>query len=346
MNYCSKAITIKDIAKALNFSHSTVARALKGSYCISEETIQKVKKYAEAHNYRPNLFAQSLKNKQSRSIGVMMPTVSNDFFAEVINGIEAMAAEKNYHIIISQTMESYQNELTNLEHLLWRSVDGIMVSLSAETESLAHFENLKEKVVPIVFFDRVPENILTHKVIADNVKGSYDLTRHLIDSGFSKIAHITSSPQLSITRERLEGYHNALQESNIPLNDDYVKFCPHGGKDEVEINCVLDQLLSLPNPPDAIITASDRLTIKSFSLLKLRGIQIPEQVALAGFSNFNAPELFNPSLTTIVQPVNEMGRNATELLIQLIESKRATKEFKKIVLPTQLVIRQSTQKGK
>lgn len=340
----SGSITIKDIAKALNLSYSTVARALKDSYQISEETIQKVKAYAKEHNYRPNLFAQSLKNKQSRSIGIMIPAVSNNFFAEVINGIEDKASERNYHIIISQTQESYEKELKNLEHLMWRSVDGLLVSLSTETEDLSHFEDMIEKGVPIVFFDRIPEYIITHKVCADNYKGSYELTRHLIDSGFKNIAQVTSSPQISITKERLQGYKDALIESGFKVDANYVKYCQHGGKDTDEINEALKDLLNLKQPPDALIAASDRLTLGCFTILKSNNINIPGQIALAGFSNFNAPDLFCPSLTTVAQPAFEMGRTAMQLLLQLIESKRPIKDFEKVVLPTQLFSRASTKK--
>lgn len=340
----SDAITIKDIARALGLSHSTVARALKGSYKISEETKRVVLAYAEEHNYRPNLFAQSLKNKQSRGIGVMIPAVPNNFFAEVIDGIEAEASAQNYHIIISQTQESYEKELKNLEHLLWRSVDGLLVSLSTETKDPAHFEALKRKGIPVVFFDRVPENLDTYKVVADNYRGSYELTRHLIASGFTRIAQITSSPHISITRERQKGYEEALMENGFVVNHDYIRYCLHGGKETSEMIQALDELLHLPQPPDALITCSDRLTIGCFSLLKARGIDIPRQMALAGFSNFHAPELFCPSLTTVVQPAFDMGRTAMHLLLQLIESKRPVQPFENIVLPVQLFTRASTKK--
>lgn len=336
------SITLKDMARELGLAHSTVARALKGSYLISEKTRDRVTEFAKQHNYRPNLVAQSLKSKQSRSIGIMIPTVPNSFFAEVINGIEAMATEKNYHVIISQNEETYQKELVCLEHLLWRSVDGLIVSVSAETVDMSHFEALKGKGVPVVFFDRVPEEIHTHKVIADNYRGSYEVTRHLVASGFTRIAQITSSPHLSITKERLKGYEDALSDCGYKVQKEYVKFCLHGGKEMDEVSTAVYELLNMDTPPDALITASDRLTIGCFSILKSEGIAIPEDMALAGFSNFSAPELFSPSLTTVVQPTFEMGKTAMELLIQMIESKRPVKEFQTVILPTTLKIRAST----
>jgi DNA-binding LacI/PurR family transcriptional regulator len=222
-------ITIKDIAKALNLSYSTVSRALKGSYKISEATQQLVKEYAETHNYRPNLMAQSLKNQKSRCIGVVLCSIPNSFFAEVISGIESIAYSKDYLLIITQNLESYEREVKNLENLTWRSVDGLLISLSTETKDVSHFQKLHDQGLPMVFFDRVTDAIPTHQVITDNIGGAYKATRHLIERGYKRIATITSSPFLSITQERLEGYKKALAEDNRPVPDEYIKYCPHGG---------------------------------------------------------------------------------------------------------------------
>jgi len=339
-----ESITIKDIAKALNLSYSTVSRALKDSYKISEETRRMVQEYAEVHHYRPNLLAQSLKNQRSRSIGVVLCNIPNVFFAEVISGIESAANSRDYLVIITQSQESCKQEIKNVENLTWRSVDGLLVSLSTESEDLSHFTRLHEQGLPIVFFDRVTDQLATHRVVADNMGGAYEGTRHLIDSGYRKIAHITSSPHISITRERREGYEKALRENGIALNESYIKYCMHGGMLFEEIGTAMDELLALPDPPDALLCASDRLTMGCFSIIHKKSLKIPEQMAIAGFSNFNAPELFCPSLTTIRQPAFEIGKAATEMLIELIESKRPVTEFVKKVFPTELFIRNSTQK--
>jgi LacI family transcriptional regulator len=340
----SDSITIKDIAKALNLSYSTVSRALMDSYKISDATKKLVKEYAEKNHYRPNLVAQSLKGNKSRSIGVLLCAVPNSFYAEVINGIESVASDKDYHVIITQSHESYEREQKNLEHLVWRSVDGLLVSLSTETKDISHFQKIHDQGTPIVFFDRVTDLIKTHQVVSDNVTGTYNAICHLIECGYTKIAHITSSPNISITTERLQGYWQALSENNIPFRELYIKYCPHGGMLPAEMEKAVDELLGSPEPPDAIFTASDRITIGTLSLLHKRGIKIPEQVAIAGFSNFSAPELFNPPLTTVRQPAFEMGKTATELLLQLIESKRAVTSFEKKMLPAELFIRKSTTK--
>lgn len=338
----STAITIKDIAKALDLAPSSVARALKGSYKIGEATTKRVQAYAKAHNYRPNLMAQSLKNKQSRSVGVMLSSIPNNFYAEVINGIESVASSSNYHVMISQSHESYQKEIKGLENLKWKLVDGLLVSLSNETEDLQHFETVMQQGTPVVFFDRIPENIKTHKVVVDNESGSYQLVKHLLNEGYKRIAHITSAPQISITQTRLNGYAKALTEAGLPVDESRIKYCLHGGGSEAEVRQAVEELLQLKNPPDAITTASDRITIKVFEILKDKGLNIPAQMAIGGFSNFSAPQLFCPSLTTVVQSAFDMGRVAMELLLQLIESKRPVKTFQTIVLPTELKIRNST----
>lgn len=339
-----ESITIKDIAKALGLSIATVSRALRDSYKISPETKQKVLEYAVANNYRPNLMAQSLKSKKSRTIGLIISSVPNNFFADVISGIEFVASNKDYHVIITQSQESYEKEVKNTEHLAWKSVDGLLVSLSTETENVEHFKKLHEKGVPFIFFDRITDAIKTHTVVADNKGGARAATEHLIKSGYKRIAHITSSLNISITHERLTGYYEALQQNDIPIDEAYVKYCLHGGMNKDEIETAIDELLSLENPPDAIFTASDRLTIGSFSILKKRNIAIPGKIALAGFSNFSAPDLFDPSLTTVRQPAFEMGKAAAELLIELIEAKRPPSSFKRIELPVELEIRRSSVK--
>jgi len=337
----SEQATIKDIAKALNLSISTVSRALKGSYKISEATTAAVKEYAAQINYRPNLAAQGLKGKHSRSIGVILASVPNNFFSEVISGIESIASNSNYHIIITQSLESFEKEKENLEHLTWRSVDGLLVSVSSETKNFDHFSNVNSAGTPIVFFDRIAD-IKTHSVSCDNEDGSYKATKHLIDNGYSRIAHITSSEELSITKERRQGYIKALSENNIPVDDTLIKYCKHGGMTKEEVENAIRELLNSKKPPDAIVTASDRITLLSLTILHQLKIKIPGQMAVAGFSNFTAPEIINPSLTVIKQPAFEIGRKAAELLIKLIESKRPPAEFEKIKLPTELVIGNSS----
>jgi len=339
-----ESITIKDIAKALQLSSSTVSRALRDSYQISGETKRIVKEYAKKYNYHPNLVAQSLKSNKSKSIGLVLCSVPNSFFAEVVSGIESIAYTRGYHIIITQSHESQEREARNLEHLNWRSVDGMIVSLSTETTDMSNLQKIHDQGVPIVFFDRVSDCFKTHQVVADNIDGAYQITKHFIENGCRNIAQITSSPDLSTTKERIEGYCKALAEYNMPVNENYIKYCQHGGMIIDEIETAVQELLGLKQPPDALFTASDRITIGSFAYLHKKNIQIPEKIAIAGYCNFSSPELFNPSLTTIRQPAFEMGKAAAELLIKQIESKKPETNFEKRILPNELCIRKSSVK--
>ena len=339
-----EAITIKDIAKALGLSTSTISRALRGSHEISPETKKLVMEYAEQYNYRPNPIALSLKERRSRSIGVVVCEIANNFFSQAINGIESIAYNRGYHVIISQSHESYEREVVNVEHLSSRSVDGLLVSLSTETVNVEHFKKLHEKGLPIVFFDRVTDVIDTHKVVVDNYKGAYDAIQHLLNAGYKKIAHLASSAHLSITKERLKGYYAALNDNKISINEAYVKYCNHGGMIQLELENAVKELMQMKDRPNAIFCAGDRLTTGVMTALKKLGIRIPADLALIGFTNSTMVELIEPSLSAVKQPAFEMGQSAIELLIKLIESKRPVTEFENVVLQTEIFIRNSTPK--
>jgi LacI family transcriptional regulator len=328
------AVTIKDIAKELGISTSAVSKALKDSHEIGEKTKKRVLECAKRLNYQPNPMAQSLKQGNSKSLGIVVSTIDNHFFSQVINGIEFIAHSKGYNVFITQTHESYDLEMLNVNHLIYRSIDGLLISLSTETNNVDHLKKLHEKGLPIVFFDRVSDEIETHKVIADNFQGAYEATKALIDAGYRTIAHITSSVNVSITAERLKGY--------IKPDERYIKYCLHGGKDLDEIEKALNELLLSPNRPDAIFTASDRITTTTLLLLHKLGFKIPEDIALLGFTNTQLADVLSPSLSTVYQPGFEMGKKATEMLISLIESRRTVTEFETVVLPTQVFIRNSS----
>jgi LacI family transcriptional regulator len=339
-----RAITIKDIARALNLSSSTVSKALKGSHEISAETKAIVKDYAQQKNYVPNPIAQNLRKGRSKSISVIVPNIDNNFFSQIINGIETIAFKKDYNVIVTQTHESFDREVLNTQHHFSRSVDGLLVSLSAETENIDHFKEVQKNGLPIVFFDRAPDQIETHKVVSNNFQGAYDATKHLIEQGYKRIAHITSSNFLSITAERLAGYVKALEENDIKVDERYIKYCAHGGMISDEIYVAINELIAMKIRPDAIVTASDRLSTTTLNILSQMKIKIPEQIALAGFTNSVNADIFNPPLTTVLQPAFEMGKIATELLIQIIESKQPVTHFEKIILDTKLIVRGSSMK--
>jgi len=334
-----ESFTIKDIAKALGLSTSTVSRALRDSYEISGATKKLVMDYAKKVNYLPNPNALSLKERKSKSIGIVVSEVANHYFSQAINGIESIANSRGYTAIITQTHESYEQEKKNVQHLASRSVDGLLISLSAQTKDLAHLQDLHSRGLPIVFFDRVPDIIETHKITADNRSGAYEATVHLLRTGAKRIAHISSSAHLSISIERLAGYTDALNKNGLTTNNQYIKNCPHGGMIYDEVETAIKELMEMEDKPDAIFVAGDRLTMCCMHVLKGLNFLKPTVMKIAGFSNSDVLDLFNPSLTSVFQPAFEMGQLATEKLLELIEAKYPVTEFERKVLNTSLFIR-------
>ncbi|MBP8113876.1 MAG: LacI family DNA-binding transcriptional regulator [Chitinophagaceae bacterium] len=339
-----EAITIKDIAKALGLSTSTVSRALRDSHEISAETKKIVLEYAEKNNYKPNPIALSLKERRSRSIGVIVCEIANSYFSQVINGIESIAYDNGYNVIIAQSRESFEREMLNLQYLTSRSIDGLIISVSTESNDFSYLKELHQKKMPIVFVDRIVDEIETHKVIADNYKGAYEATLHLIECGYERIAAITTPSSLSISRERLAGYKAALTDNGIDVDVELIKYCQHGGMIFSEVQTVVDELLANKNKPDAIFAAADKLTTNCLRIFKTKKMIVPDDIGLIGFSNIDLAELLNPPMSVIRQPAFEMGEVAMKLLLQVIESKRPVTDFETKVLTTELLIRGSTKK--
>lgn len=337
-----EAVTIKDIAKALGLSTSTVSRALRDSYEISPETKKLVLEYAQKINYHPNPIALSLKERRTRSIGIIVAEIANSFFSQSINGIESIAYNNGYNVIITQSRESFEREMINLQYLTSRSIDGLIISVSTETKDFSYLKELHERGMPIVFFDRIVDEIETHKVIVDSYKGAYDATTHLINGGHRKIAAVANMAFLSIAKERLAGYRAALIDNGIAVNEDMIRYCHHGGMILSEVEDAVNELLQLPEKPDGILATSDKLTTGCLRILKAKGINVPEEIGLVGFSNTDLTELLDPPLTVIKQPAFEMGELATTLLLQLIESKRPVTSFETRTLTTELIVRGST----
>jgi len=335
-----EAITIKDIAKALNLSTSTVSRALRDSYEINVETKRLVLEYATKMDYRPNPIAQGLKENRSRAIAVIVPEIANNFFSEAITGIEDVANAMGYDVVIFQSHESYEKEVSNVRNVVARRVDGLLISISNQTKDVSHLSDLHERGFPLVFFDRVSDEIDTYKVVADNFSGAFKATDHLLSTGKKRIAHITSSAGLYITKERLSGYKAALEKHEIPFDASLVHYCVNFGY--IEMEGIIESILSVDPMPDAIFTASDRLALACFEVLSKRGIRCPEDLALIGFTNLKVAHLLSPALTTVTQPAFEIGQTAVELLIDLIEKKKRMSSTFMIKLPTELVVRASS----
>ncbi|MGB4840286.1 MAG: LacI family DNA-binding transcriptional regulator [Saprospiraceae bacterium] len=328
-------ITIKDIANALGISNSTVSRALRDSYEISEQTKAKVIEYAKSVNYHPNPIALSLRENKSYSIGIIVPEIANNYFSEVINGIDSVAYQHGYHVVIFQTHESYEREISTVSHVLSRKADGLIISLSVNTKDFSHLTDAMEDNFPIIFFDRVPPIENCFKVVSDNYQGAYNATTHLIAKGKRRIAHITSPPVLSITKERLAGYKAALIENDIEIDENLIQYCGFEPKEAFDIiNSLLED-----QKPDSIFVCSDRLAINCLEVIKNNKKLVSEDLTVLGYTNLKSANLIDPPLSTVRQPAYEMGEKAAELLIKILESKNRKVEFQTITLKNELLIR-------
>ncbi len=330
-----KPVTIKDIALALNLSPSTVSRALSDTYGISAETKKIITDYAKKVNYQTNPIALGLKNMRSYSIGIVVPELANSFFSQAIAGVESIAYENGYHTIITQTHDSSERELINVKHLAQRSVDGLLISMSSGTSDYSFLKQLHDNGLPIVFFDRIINEIETFKVTSNNFGGAFKATELLIKSGRKKIALLANAPQLSITNERLLGYKKALADYQIPFRPQLVKTCYKGGNDYQEVEDAVKEWLFMPEKPDAIFIGSDRISISCIRALKKLNFD-PQEIKIAGFSNSDIVDLLQPSISYVRQKAFEMGRTAVEMLLKLIKSKYPITEFETKILDTEL----------
>jgi LacI family transcriptional regulator len=336
-------VTIKDIARELGISPSTVSRALKDHPDISLETKKAVNALAEKLNYQPNIVALNLRQKKTNTIGVIMPELVHFFFSTVISGIESVAYEAGYNVILTQSNESVEREKSDIKALFNSRVDGMLISISRETTNYDHIESILSKGVPIVFYDRMYTNPNTSKVIVDDYVGAKEAVLHLIEQGYTKIAHLESAPGLSIAVDRKRGYYDALRENNIPIKESLIIPCPDGSLEAG--TKATRKLLSLSPPVDAIFANNDLLAMGAMIAIKEKGLKIPQDVALMGFSNWFFSQLMDPPLSSVDQPGFEMGQEAARLLIRQIEMKDK-EQFDPVpetkILKTKLIIRASS----
>ncbi len=336
--------TIKDIAKELNVSPSTVSRALKDYPGISDETKKKVKELAEKLNYRPNAVALSLRKSKSFTIGVIIPEIVHFFFSTVISGIEEVAFANGYNVILCQTNEKLSREHSSIETMLSNQIDGVLVSFSRETVDFGHFEKLLGMNFPIVFFDRLPdlENITT--VTVNDYQGAFDAVNHLIQQGYKKIIHLSGPQNLAIGKMRKDGYLDALRSAGIEVNPEWIIECPTGTeKESFEIT---NQLFKHgENIPDAIFAHHDIVAAGAMMALKSLKYKIPEDVGVVGFSNWQFSSMIDPPLSTVSQPGFKIGEEATTLLLEMINRKKGQiGEAVNVVLETELLVRKSSVK--
>lgn len=331
--------TIKDIAKKLRLSPSTVSRALNDHPDISKETKERVQALAEKLDYQPNSIAQSLQKKRSTIIGVVVPQVKHVFFASIMGGITDIAYEAGYTVMICSSNENSKREEMNLRVLVSQRVAGLLISITQSSEGSEHFSWLKKRNIPLVFFDRVCEDIEASKVIVDDHDGAFKAVEHLIQRGYKRIAHLGGPNFLNISRKRFQGYCDALEAHGMAIDESLVI---HGGLNEEHgYRGMTDLLENLSQKPDAVFCANDPVALGAFMVLREKGLRIPHDVALVGFSDNEISSLIDPPLTTVRQPATEIGRRATRLLLNQIKDDNQAGPVCE-VLKTELVIRQST----
>ncbi|TAH19374.1 MAG: LacI family transcriptional regulator [Cytophagales bacterium] len=337
----NEQITIKDIAKALNISTSTVSRALRNHPDISDETKKAVAELAKKMKYHPNSIASSLRNKRTETIGIIVPEIIHTFFSSAIAGVEEIAYKEGYKVIICQSNESYEKEIVNVETLISARVDGILASISNQTATYDHFELALQRKVPLVFFDRVCETLDTSQVVVDDFEGAFTAIQYLIDTGCRRIAHIAGPQNLAICKKRKEGYLSALEHNGLPIDERLIITCNLDQQDAVKAT---EKLLHLSEKPDAIFAVTDPVAIGAHITIRKHGFKIPDQISLIGFTNDAVSEIIEPSISTMAQPSFEMGKMAATQLIYQIRNKSAPLQH--LVLKTNLIVRNSTKKIK
>jgi len=338
-----KALTIHDIAEKLNISASTVSRALSHNPSISKATTEKVNAFAAEGGYRPNWIASNLRKRKTNSIGIVVPQINRNFFSCFISGVEKIAFKKNYNVIISQSNNLLEKEKKIVYSLFSNQIDGLIVSLSMQTNEFSHFKLFKENNIPLVFFDRVAPSLDTDRIVVDDFEAGYRATKHLIDQGYKRIAHIAGPTVLEIYSLRRDGYIKALKDNNIPVRKEYI-LTSHLLRKDGENS--MKQFLELKIPPDAIFCGNDTSALGMMMYLKKIGIRVPEDIGIVGFSDEPFSELVTPTLSTLRQPGFEMGEKAAGLLIERIEKNDNTSGFSTIVMPTKLIIRESSSRKK
>lgn len=332
-------VSLKDLANELNVSISTVSRALRNHPEISDEMVRKVQDLAHARNYTPNPLAMGLLRQETRMIGVIVPDLVTHFFSSVISGIEFVAKQNGYYILISSSSESYEKEVESVRNLLNTRVEGLIVCLSQETSNYDHFDVLVNNEIPLVFFDRVCRTDEVPSVVADNTEAARQVTRHFYDNGCRRIAYINGPGQLSISKLRYEGYLQGLKDCHLPFDEELVTQCNLSPEDA---SVATRKLLRLKNLPDAIFGINDTVIFAAMREIKQFGLTIPTDIALVGFTGEFHSTVVEPSLTSVTHPTFEMGKEAARLFFERIKNPTAPPQ--QIVMETSLVIRNSSKK--
>ncbi|UII23327.1 LacI family DNA-binding transcriptional regulator [Fulvivirga ligni] len=338
-----KGVTIYDIASELKVSPSTVSRALKDHYSISKEMIKEVKKLAQKRGYRPNSIAASLRSNKTNNIGVIISWINRPFISSLISGVEEEANKAGYNVIISQSHDSYENEVANARALYDSRISGLVVSLAMGTQNYDHFSQFIKNNIPVVFVDRVTDELNSDRVVIDNYAAGFNATKHLIEQGCKNIALVCGSQSRNIYRERESGYLAAMREHNMHINEDYIY---HNDVLNAEEGFrIAEHLLSMDTPPDGIFTVNDTSAVSIIQYAKDKGIKIPDELAVIGFNNDPVSLIIDPQLSTVGHPAIEMGRLAAQQVLKQDKFKDVVKS-ETVMLRTELLVRASTLRKK
>lgn len=332
-------INIKQFAAKLNLSTSTVSRAFRGHSDINAATKEHILAMAIELNYQPNHLASNMREKKSKTIAVIVPEIANDFFSQAIHGIEGVAREKGYHVLIYVTDDDYEKEVSYITHLYSGRADGVIMSVSGEAHDHKYLKKLKSKRLPLVFFDRIYEDIDTAKITTNDYESSFDATEHLINAGCKKIVYLVINKNLSIGKMRMNGYVDALEKHGLPYNEEYVLDCSN---DYYMNGLILKQAFSSLKP-DGVFASVERLAFAAYYVSYELGIKIPKQMKVISFSSLEIAGLLNPSLTTITQPAFEMGVQAANMLFKNMESGLNFTKEDNITLRSELIERKSSE---
>lgn len=333
-------LTIKDIAGRLNLSKSTVSRALRDSYDVNPETRARVLSLVKELNFEPNVFAKGLREQKTFNIGVIIPSFQIPFYSVAVGGIHKVLSEAGYNVMTSQTNEAYESELISVNSFLKSKVDGMLISFSANTNKFDHIRQVADKGLPVVMFNRVAADVDLPSVTVDDYKGAYEAVEYLISRGGRNIAYISGPKSPLLSQRRKQGFLDCMKAYGLASREEWIiesDFSVAGGMKAAE------EILKLETRPDSLFCICDSVAIGAMIAIKRRGIRIPEDVSIMGFTNDFFSGFVDPALTTISQPVSEIGEKAASLLLLQLNRKLTKWDNRKIVLGTSLVVRGSTR---
>ncbi len=334
-----KPATIKDIAKRLNISISTVSRALRNAADVNSETKKTVQELSVELNYQPNRLALSLRQKQTHTIGVIVPNLDY-VLSMMVRGIDEVALEAGFTVMVCQSNESFGREIVNTRRLLESLVDGFIISVSSETKSFEHFKKIQERNIPVVIFDRVTPNLIAPSVRLDNENGGLIATEHLLEQGYKRIAILAGPKNLGISNERMNGYLNALKKYKIKIENDLIIHCDFN---QDYAYFATQELLAMKKRPDAIFTISDRMAIGAMLAIKEKGLKMPDDIGLVGFNNEPVVNLVTPAISSIEMSAFELGKAAAKLFIETMHNNGDKNNVEQVLKP-KLFIRESSMK--